>query len=204
MKRPLVNTLILVFVLMCSPLPGFTQGTGEMGHWQTRSLDMAVTDRGFGAGATWRYGWNKVWSSPLQFSLLFFQESDKIPVCDYYGRCYRPESKKIMFLNTRTGIQHRLWANAIAENTQPFLFASLGPSLAINPRNQGPFLERWKETTFDATVHLFVGAGVDFVYSRMNLFTVTIGYEYIRFFRQVDGTNNYSGLSVVLSFGERL
>lgn len=203
MKHPILYILVAIF-LFTSPQFGLAQSDSDQGDWQTRSLDMAVTDRGFGAGGTWKYGWNRVWSSPLQFSLLFFQESDKVPVCDYYGRCYRPKSKKIFFLNTRTGIQHRLWANSIAENMQPYLFASLGPSLAINPLNDGSFLERWKNTTFNVTAHLFIGAGVDFVYSRVNQFSVSIGYEYMRFFSRVDGSNNYSGVSVVLSFGERL
>jgi len=173
--------------------------------WQIRSMDLAISDRGFVVGGTWRHAWNRNWSSPAQFSFLFFRESDKIPYYDYYTYTYyEPPSKKIVFFNLRTGIQHRLWAESLAENMQPYLTISGGPTIALDPANDGGFFKRWRQTTFNYTASLFVGGGVDFIHSREGQFTFFAGYELMYFPETVDGSNNYSGVVVGFSFGERL
>lgn len=173
--------------------------------WEIRSMDMGISDRGFVVGGTWRHAWNRDWSSPAQFSLLFFRESDKIPYYDYYTYTYyEPPSKKIVFLNLRTGIQHRLWAESLAENMQPYLTITGGPAIALDPANEGGFFKRWGKTTFSYTASLFIGGGVDFIHSREGQFSFTLGYELLYFPQNVDGAQNYSGVVVGFSFGERL
>lgn len=175
--------------------------------WKVRSLDMGLTNRGIAVGGTWRHSWNRVQSTPVQISALFFRESNKIPVYDYRTGYYiNPPSKKIVFLNLRSGFQHRIWADDIAQNVQPYLFASGGPSIALDPGNNTnhSFITRWQKTTVSYTANLFAGAGVDFVYSRSSQFSLTVGYEVMYFPEQVDGLQNYSGVMVLFSFGERL
>lgn len=199
-----VIQILAIAAVMCAVLPAQSHAQSNQ-LWAQRSFDMGVTDRGFTAGATWKHNWTDSWRTPVQFAFLFYRESDKIPRYDYFtGRYYEPPSKKLVFLNMRTGIERRLWTNSLAENLQPHLVMSLGPTLAFNPADDGPFFKRWKKTTFDATAHLFVGAVIDFVYSRESHFSVGVGYEAIYFPDVVNGTDNYSGVSVTLSFGERL
>jgi len=202
MKKLLTYSLLLMFLASMS-LPDVTGADTPDNLWRTRSLDMAVTDRGIAVGGTWTHGWNRDWRSPLQVSLLIFSESDKVPRATYYGY-EKPRSKRLLFLNTRTGFQRRLWSRSLASNVQPYLFLSGGPSIAIDPSNGGGFFSSLRYTTFHYTAHVFTGVGVDFVYSRIAQFSVAIGYEFMRFFQPVDGSTNYSGVSVVLSFGERL
>lgn len=203
-----IISLIITIVIILTIVPELSFGqSSSRSKWVSRSFDMGVTDRGFTAGATWKYGWNRDWRSPAQFAFLFFRESDNVPYRDPYTGYYynnNRDSKKILFLNLRTGIERRLWSESLAENLQPHLVLSLGPTLAINPVNEGKFFQRWKKTTFDATGHIFAGANVDFVYSKSAQFSVGVGYEVIYFPHIVDGTDNYSGVAVTLSFGERL
>ncbi len=174
-------------------------------NWIDRSFDIALTNRGLGVGATWDYAWNRNWRTPLQANMLFYREANKIPYYDYYtGQYIDPASKKIVFLSFRSGIKRRLWSESLAETMRPFVVASAGPTIAINPANRGTFLKRWEKTTFSATAHAFVGAGVEFLYSRVSQFSLTVGYEVMYFPNTVDGAHNYSGVSVLLSFGERL
>ncbi len=211
MKRLLYITL--AGFLLTTGLPqAFGQSAKKSGKlWSTRSLDMGISNRGFAVGGTWRHSWNRLLSSPAQLSLLFFRESDSVPYSYYdynYGmlRYYDPPSKKIVFLNMRTGLQHRLWAESLAENMQPYLVLSGGPTVAFDPANDGGFISRWKQTELGYTAHLFVGAGVDVLYSEnsKNMFTVSIGYEFMYFPMKVDGDWNYSGIMINFSFGERL
>lgn len=207
MKRKLFY--IIAFALGASLVTDFAlaQPNSNSGksRWSIRSFDMGLTNRGISVGGTWRHHWNRVQSTPLQFNLLFYRDSDKIPVYDYYsGQSIDTQTKKVMFLNMRTGYQHRVWADAIAANVRPYLLVTGGPALAINPANVGGFFERWGKTTLSYTANLFAGGGVDFVYSRSSQFSVTLGYEIMYFPAQVDGVQNYSGVVVMLSFGERL
>lgn len=204
--KSLKYMLIGVVLLTASPIQVTAQSRDSETHfWKIRSMDMGISDRGFLVGGTWRYAWNREWSSPAQFAFLFFRESDKIPYYDYYTmRYYEPPSKKIVFLNLRTGIQRRLWTESLAENMQPYLLISAGPTIAFDPANDGGFFSRWGKTQLGYTGNLFVGGGVDFVHSREGQFTISIGYELIYFPESVDGSNNYSGVVVGFSFGQRL
>jgi len=205
------HNILPLLVLVAFALPGQNlaqaQPSNDTGkpYWAIRSFDMGLTNRGMSVGGTWRHYWNRIRSTPFQLNMLFYKESDKIPVYDpWTRRYYEPESKKIVFLNLRTGYQHRIWADAIAANVQPYLLAAGGPTFGINPENTGGFFSRWEKTTISYTANLFVGGGVDFVYSRSSQFSVTIGYEVMYFPTQIDGLQDYSGISVMLSFGERL
>lgn len=201
--------VFLYLVILTSFLAGsavFAQKASfsEQG-WIDRSFDIALTNRGLGAGATWDFAWNRRWRTPLQANILFYREANKIPYYDYYtGRYIDPPSKKIVFASFRSGIKRRLWTESLAETMRPFLLATAGPTFAIDPANTGGFIKRWSKTTFSATAHAFIGAGVEFLYSRVSQFSVTVGYEVMYFPYTVDGAHNYSGVSILLSFGERL
>lgn len=174
-------------------------------HWIDRSVDISISNRGFGFGGTWDYAWNREWQSPVQLNTLFFREPNKIPYYDpYTGIYYDPASKKIVFLSGRTGIKRRLWTESLAENTRPFFVLSGGPTLALDPSNYGSFFKRWQKTKLSVTAHALIGAGVEFIYSRRSQFTATVGYEIMNFPNKVDGSYNYSGIIITLSLGERL
>jgi len=204
MKNSLkVYSILLGLILL--PLGVFAQNRMAGNPlWKIRSFDMVLSNRGFAFGGTWRHNWSREWASPVQAQALFFREPDKIPYYDpYTGYYYEPPSKKIVFFTARTGIQRRLWTHSLAENMQPYLMAMAGPTIALNPANSGGFFSRWKKTNLSATANAFAGFGVDFVYSRHNQFSLTIGYEAIYFPWVVDGSHNYSGIALGLSFGER-
>jgi len=201
--------LFFIAILTCSltvfetaNAQNFTRSNGQ---WIDRSLDISISNRGFGLGGTWDYAWNRNWRTPVQLNVLFFRESNKIPYYDpYTGLYYDPVSKKIVFISGRSGIKRRLWTETLAENTRPFLVLAGGPTLALDPGNYGSFFSRWKKTGISFTAHALIGAGVDFVYSRTSQFSATIGYEFMYFPNEVDQATNYSGIIITLSLGERL
>ena len=204
MKHKLIY-IVGTLLILASAMTLQAQQTSQTSLWKIRSFDMGLTNRGIAVGGTWRHNWSTVYSSPLQISTLFYKESDKIPYVDpYTGRYVEPPSKKLVFLNIRSGLQRRLWTQSLAPNVQPYILTTAGPTIALDPPNTGGFFSRWKNATASFTGHAFVGGGVDFVYSRRSQFSVTIGYELIYFPTVVDGSQNYSGITIMMSFGERL
>ena len=79
----------------------------------------------------------------------------------------------------------------------------MGGVLSVDGDEQGSFRQRWSDPQTQLNPGGFLGAGIDFKMVGQTSVSVMIGLELLPLNQEFDGSDNYSGRLIHISFNRR-
>ena len=130
--------------------------------------------------------------------------SDETIVYNYYSGQYQTVGGKSLFmLPFFFGANYYLFNGKIENNFSPFLTIRMGGVLSVDGDEQGSFRQRWSDPQTQLNPGGFLGAGIDFKMVGQTSVSVMIGLEILPLNQEFDGSDNYSGRLIHISFNRR-
>jgi hypothetical protein len=194
------------------------------------SLDILISNDGFGLGTMYRRSYTRDISGFISFSISESKDEREFEYIDpYYNISYTPgKLNRFLVLPLLVGIQYRLFREDIVGTFRPYLNAGAGPSMIYKTPyvefvpQDGGFWETKQVEFFNSigrghpayTVGAFVGMGANFGTERSNIYGVNFRYYftylfgaglpslYNTFSREVSATkNSFGGFVISLNIG---
>ena len=139
-----------------------------------------------------------------EIRLYDIKASDETIVYDYYSGQYQTVGGKSLFmLPFFFGSNYYLFNGKIENNFAPFLALRVGGVLSVDGKEYGSFSQRWKNPDTQINPGGFFGVGIDFKMVGQTSVSVMIGWELLPLDKEFDGSDNYSGSLIHISFNRR-
>ena len=101
------------------------------------------------------------------------------------------------------GANYYLFNGKIENNFSPFILFRIGSVLSLDGDEKGSFNQRWRNPQTQITPGGFFGAGIDFKMVGQTSVSVMFGFELLPLNREFDGSDDYSGRLIHISFNRR-
>lgn len=139
---------------------------------------------GFGLGFFFQYQFSDLVTGFADLGISGARNTSEIETLydPYTGRFLVPgKINRLYVLPLTVGVQHRVFAESLAETLRPFLAAGIGPSLILSTPYEYEFFESWKYARAYGRVGGFVGVGTYIGASTKGSVTFQVRYYVIPF-----------------------
>ena len=173
------------------------------GHAQMKkSFGGMMGTRGF--GVIFSGNWQIKRDMTVGFETRYYdiKNDTELPVYDpYTGNSYNVGDKALFMIPIYGTMKWFPFEGKIANNFSPFVEIKLGPTLAIDGKEDSrKFSERWGNAGTITTYGAQIVFGVAFLQMGGSTISPSIGYEYLPMGEKVDGRTNYNGTVVNITF----
>lgn len=161
--------------------------TSAQGH--NYEFFLSITSTGGGAGAKLRWDTHSDWMKSVSIEFGGVRGAKEFTVIDYYyGYPYKiNQTRYIVLTPVLFGLSHTIFKNAIENNIRPFVIGEVGPVFGARfPVGHG-LAGNFNRGQTGLTVGGFLGAGIEIGSGKSNVFCITVGYRYARFFKKLGG-----------------
>lgn len=175
--------------------------------------DLQWTEKGIGfhsgtmgSGIQGRYGRFPSESCGFVFEGRFFDlkgSTEMVSVDQFTGAWTTVGGISLIMFPVSAGIVYFPFVGEIANNFAPFVTALGGLNLIFDAPETGSFFERWGQARRYSGIAGFVGAGIAFTVSSYSGVNVVMGYDMLPLSKTLDGSDDYSGLVLKISYNRR-
>ncbi|MCF7885617.1 MAG: hypothetical protein K9M80_03895 [Candidatus Marinimicrobia bacterium] len=219
------KSLFLLIFLLLSSGSAFSQDMFPIDNPRNRIAGLALFQTSSGAGVGGFYEKHISSSDKIgAIARLIVQRGENdYPVTyydPYYGGRYtmeRSDKRRISMLETYFSYKKLFFTDMIANNFRPYVQLNAGPVIAFDPPNVPEFKTRMKNISTAFTVGANINIGVDFLWDSSTSFSISFGYDYLKFRDKLDpppkyedyeppyeAKSNYSGMIGVIRLGKKL
>ena len=186
---------ILMFTLFCIMTSG---GNAQM----KKGIGPMLGTRGYGIVfvGQWQIKSNIITGFESRFYDI--KNDSQLPGYNRFtGQSLNVGDKALLMIPIYGTIKWLLFEGKIANNFSPFVEIKLGPTLAIDGKEDSrKFSERWGNAGTITTYGAQIVFGVAFLQMGGSTISPSIGYEYLPMGEKVDGRTNYNGTVVNITF----
>jgi len=145
-------------------------------------FDLMVGESGFGLGGFYKRQLSTKFSLFADVSMSEAKDEREIEYVDIYGQTFTIGKKNRVFLVPFTfGAQIRFFENQLADNLRPYLFAGVGPTIAVTTPYEQEFFKSFSFAQTHYAVGGNAGIGANFGLDKNSLIGLNISYSYTQF-----------------------
>ncbi len=190
----------LILSLILFTALSFAQGIGELAPdpepimfpEHSIGVDLMFGEGGFGLGGFYRkeISKNLTWFADLSISEA--KDDKEIEYYDIFGRpVVFGKKNRIFLLPLNTGLQLRLFSEALTDNLRPYINFGVGPSLVYTTPFEKEFFSAFGSGQAHYTLGGYIGFGANFGLNQSSLIGINLRYYVIQFFNDgVEGIYN--------------
>jgi hypothetical protein len=145
-------------------------------------FDLLIGESGFGLGGFYRKQLSTKFSLFGDMNISEAKDEREIEYIDIYGQTFTIGKKNRVFLVPFTfGAQFRMFENELTDNLRPYLFAGVGPTIALTTPYDQEFFKAFSYTQTRYAVGGYAGFGANFGLDKNNLIGINVCYSYTKF-----------------------